>query len=107
MGFIEKLGSGIPRVLRLLKEHGLKKPKFSESETEFTVTLYGPGEEFMVAEIEELLSTLNARQKSLQEYFEKNERLTISDGSNPWPVSLTSNLTRLAKSLTFTVTEPF
>jgi predicted HTH transcriptional regulator len=49
-----KLGSGIPRVLRLLNEHGLKKPSFSESETEFTVTLHGPGGEFMEAEVDKL-----------------------------------------------------
>ena len=80
LGFIEKLGSGIPRVLRLLKEHGLEKPEFSESELEFTVTLYGPGgEESMESETEELLKTLNPRQQSLEKYFLENERLTIQD----------------------------
>jgi len=79
LGFIEKLGSGIPRMLRLLKEHGLKKPYFSESQTEFTVTLYGPGEEFIKAEIDELLKTLNSRQRSLEKYFGENEHLTIQD----------------------------
>ena len=79
LGFIEKLGSGIPRVLRLFKEHGLRKPKFSESGAEFTVTLYGPGEKFMEGEVDELLKTLNPRQKSLQEYFETNERLTVKE----------------------------
>ena len=78
MGFIEKLGSGIPRVLRLLKEHGLKKPLFSDK-IEFTVTLYGPDKEFMEAKVEELLENLNTRQKSLQEYFKTNERVTIRE----------------------------
>lgn len=85
MGFIEKLGSGIPRVLRLLKEHGLKKPEFSESETEFTVTLYGPGDKFMVAEVEELLKSLNSRQRSLEKYFSQNERLTMQDFAKMHP----------------------
>jgi len=79
LGFIEKLGSGIPRVLRLLKEHGLKKPEFSESETKFTVTLYGPGKEFMKGEAEDILETLNPRQRSLERYFSENERLAIQD----------------------------
>jgi len=79
LGFIEKLGSGIPRVLRLLREHGLEKPEFSSSEIEFTVTIHGPGEKFMADEVEELLETLNARQKSLQEYFETNEHLTVRE----------------------------
>lgn len=79
LGFIEKLGSGIPRVLRLFKEHGLKKPEFSESEMEFKVTLYGPGEKFMEAGAEKVLESLNARQRELQEYFEENERLTMRE----------------------------
>jgi len=79
LGFIEKLGSGIPRALRLLKEHGLRKPEFLESGGEFVVTIYGPAEEFMAHEGEDLLSTLNVRQRSLQEYFEKNERLTLAE----------------------------
>ena len=38
LGFIEKLGSGIPRVLRLLEEHGLEEPEFSESKTVYSNT---------------------------------------------------------------------
>ena len=77
--FIEKLGSGIPRALRLLNEHGLEKPDFAESQAEFVVTIYGPGEEFMKDNLEEPLKSLNPRQLSLEGYFSGNERLTIQD----------------------------
>ena len=79
LGVIEKLGSGIPRVLSLIKEHELRKPKFSESKVEFTVTLYGPGKEFTETEVEKLLESLNPRQKDLREYFKTHERLTVTD----------------------------
>jgi len=94
LGFIEKLGSGIPRVLRLIEEHGLRKPVFSESGMKFTVALYGPGEEFMKGEVEELLGALNPRQQSLEKYFSENERLTVQDFHKMHPTVTRRTLVR-------------
>jgi len=85
LGFIEKLGSGIPRILKLLKEHGLKKPRFSEEQWEFTVTIYGPSGEFMKIKHDESLERLNPRQLSLEKHFAENERLTIQDFYKMYP----------------------
>ena len=79
LGFIEKLGSGIPRVLRLLEEHGLAEPEFSESEAEFTVTLHGPGEKFMELaqeSIPEWMEELNERQIRAIRYTQEKGRIT-------------------------------
>ncbi|HNS52399.1 MAG TPA: ATP-binding protein [Anaerolineae bacterium] len=44
MGFIERLGYGIDRILRLSAEAGLPAPRFEETSGGFRVTLYGaPG----------------------------------------------------------------
>ena len=39
-GLIEKYGSGIGRIKRLCKEHGLQEPKFEELQKGFRVTVY-------------------------------------------------------------------
>ncbi|PCI61296.1 MAG: hypothetical protein COB35_06865 [Gammaproteobacteria bacterium] len=39
-GLIEKYGSGITRIKKLCKEHGLTEPKFEEIQKGFQVTLY-------------------------------------------------------------------
>ncbi len=41
MGFIERLGYGIDRILRLMAEAGLPAPRFEETAGGFRVTLYG------------------------------------------------------------------
>jgi ATP-dependent DNA helicase RecG len=44
MGFIERLGYGIDRMLRLMHEHQLPPPRFRETAGGFRVTLVGAGE---------------------------------------------------------------
>jgi ATP-dependent DNA helicase RecG len=43
MGFIERLGYGIDRMIRLMAEAGLPAPRFEETAAGFQVTLQGPG----------------------------------------------------------------
>ncbi|MBN1661907.1 MAG: putative DNA binding domain-containing protein [Anaerolineae bacterium] len=44
MGFIERLGYGIDRMIRLMAESGLAEPRFEETVAGFRVTLAGRGE---------------------------------------------------------------
>lgn len=41
LGYGERIGTGIPRMIRLCRENGYKKPEFKEIGEEFWVTLYG------------------------------------------------------------------
>jgi hypothetical protein len=50
-----------------------------------SLTIYGPGEEFMKDKLEEPLKDLNPRQLSLEEHFSRNEHLTIQDFQNIHP----------------------
>jgi ATP-dependent DNA helicase RecG len=43
MGYIERLGYGIDRMIRLVKEAGLAAPRFEETAAGFQVTLFGLG----------------------------------------------------------------
>jgi len=43
MGFIERLGYGIDRMIRLMAAAGLPAPRFAETAAGFQVTLVGPG----------------------------------------------------------------
>lgn len=43
MGFIERLGYGIDRMIRQMAEAGLQAPRFEEAAAGFQVTLVGPG----------------------------------------------------------------
>jgi len=44
---MEKFGTGIGKMRRLMKEHGLVKPKFSEEGTFFVVKFFGPGDKIL------------------------------------------------------------
>ncbi len=44
MGFIERLGYGVDRILALMRKAGLRRPHFEETAGGFRVTLYGQGE---------------------------------------------------------------
>jgi len=47
MGFIERLGYGIDRMIRLMREDGLPAPRFQEKANGFVVTLRGHGDRFL------------------------------------------------------------
>ncbi|MEK6679089.1 MAG: ATP-binding protein [Nitrospirota bacterium] len=44
---MEKFGTGIGKMKRLLKEHGLSKPEFKEEGDFFVVKFYGPGDKIL------------------------------------------------------------
>ncbi len=53
---IEAWGTGIVRMKRLMKEHGLKEPEFKESEVSLTVVFWGPEENLLQVEPEKEFS---------------------------------------------------
>lgn len=83
LGFVERMGYGIDRVIELMREHGLPRPSFEETAVGFRVTLYGPGEEMEVVRDTDLSKweglQLNPRQEQALEYLASNTRITNSD----------------------------
>jgi len=80
MGFIEHLGYGIDRMIKLMRDYGLPAPRFQETAGGFRVTLYGHGEG-LVSEEEIDLShwshlDLNERQEKALAYLLEKERIT-------------------------------
>jgi ATP-dependent DNA helicase RecG len=83
MGFVERMGYGIDRVIALMRENGLPRPSFEETAGGLRVTLYGPGEEMEVTKDTDLSKweglQLNPRQEAALEHLAKNTRITNSD----------------------------
>jgi ATP-dependent DNA helicase RecG len=52
MGFIERLGYGIDRMIRLMAEAGLPSPRFEETAAGFQVTLVGHGSALLSDEVD-------------------------------------------------------
>jgi len=82
LGFIERLGYGIDRMLRLLAEAGLPPPRFEETAGGFQVTLFGHGpsllSEWPDARRWRHLG-LNERQELALEFLSKRGRITNRD----------------------------
>ena len=80
MGFIERLGYGIDRMIRLMAEEGLPLPLLRETANGFVVTLYGPGEDFLPERGSRhrqwRLMGLNERQIKALEYLSEHQRIT-------------------------------
>jgi len=81
MGFIERLGYGIDRMVRLMREEDLPDPVFEETDTGFRVTLYGHGSRLIT--IDEKIDRrrwahlhLNPRQEKALEYLAEHGRIT-------------------------------
>jgi ATP-dependent DNA helicase RecG len=79
MGFIERLGYGIDRMIRLMADAGRPEPGFEETAAGFQVTLVGPGE----ALVDEGTGArpwrhlgLNERQEVALAYLAEHERIT-------------------------------
>ncbi len=68
LGFVEGLGSGIPRMRDYMKAAGLPEPVFEELGSFFRVTLYNRQAKAM--------SAINKRQKRAVSYLEKNPSIT-------------------------------
>jgi ATP-dependent DNA helicase RecG len=82
MGFIERLGYGVDRMIRLMDENELPRPSFEEQAGGFRVTLYGlaaAGAD-LTPELEQLTdSELNPRQEQALNYLLENRRITNRD----------------------------
>jgi ATP-dependent DNA helicase RecG len=79
MGFIEHLGYGIDRMIKLMRDYGLPAPRFQETAGGFRVTLYGPGEGLVSEEIDRgrwAHLDLNERQERALAYLLEKGRIT-------------------------------
>lgn len=80
LGFIERLGYGIDRVMRIVREEGLPLPRFEETAGTFRATLYAPprpatgGAGRRIPAYREM--NLNIRQETALNYLEQFHRIT-------------------------------
>jgi ATP-dependent DNA helicase RecG len=83
LGFVERLGYGLNRVLTLLKQHNLPKPKFEELGGSFRVTLYAAKAESLQTTAPDLSDydkyNLNTRQQRAMGFLTKKSRITNRD----------------------------
>ena len=91
-GYIEKIGSGVRRMINGMKEHGLKPPQFELDYDILKVTLWGPGERFMELTEEsqkaKFAQALNVRQLKAIEYLQTHQTLTRKEYYELTDVSL-------------------
>lgn len=88
MGFIERLGYGIDRMIRLMREWGLPAPRFVETTNGFKVTLRGPGEKLVGEEADRSKwrhLDVNERQQAALELLAKNQRITNREYRDLYP----------------------
>ncbi|MDI7275322.1 MAG: ATP-binding protein [Anaerolineae bacterium] len=82
MGFVERLGYGIDRMLALMRAEGLPAPTFEESANGFRVTLRGHGERLIEARPDGFRwasLALNPRQRQALAYVAEHGRITNHD----------------------------
>lgn len=83
LGYVERLGYGLDRVVSVVRQNGLPPPRFEEVAGSFRVTLFGEqkpqraGRQPDLAAYREL--DLNARQERALEYLVTHGRITNSD----------------------------
>ncbi len=88
LGFVERLGYGIDRIIRLMREAGLPKPRFQETANGFRLTLLGAGERFAVPGLDRdrfRQVPLNERQEAALQFLEANQRITNRDYRELYP----------------------
>ena len=90
LGFIERWGSGLGRMVDVCHTQGIKLPKFEELDHHFRVTLYH--------EAHQMLTGIDWQQE-LIEYLKNNESITIKDASQFWNKTERTASTRLKKML--------
>jgi ATP-dependent DNA helicase RecG len=79
MGFIERLGYGIDRMIRLMARAGLPEPRFAETAAGFQVTLVGQGAALFSEHVDTLRWQhlgLNERQEQAVAYLADKGRIT-------------------------------
>lgn len=77
LGFVERLGYGLDRVVQVLRQNGLRAPRFEEVGGTFRVTLFGDLGKISPAGMESYLEMgLNPRQHLAIVYLLQNRRIT-------------------------------
>lgn len=83
LGFIERLGYGIDRMIRLMQQDGLPDPKFEETVNGFRVTLVGHGQRLVTTDVVDRSRwahlRLNPRQETALGYLAEHGRITNSE----------------------------
>ncbi|MGD2026321.1 MAG: ATP-binding protein [Anaerolineales bacterium] len=81
LGFVERLGYGLNRVVTVMRQNGLRAPHFEETGGAFRVTLYG--QPFPAQSLPDLSPyrelDLNPRQRQALDFLAQNPRITSSD----------------------------
>jgi ATP-dependent DNA helicase RecG len=88
LGFVERLGYGIDRIIRQMREAGLPRPHFQETANGFRVTLRGAGEDFVAAGFDRdkyRSVPLNERQTAALQFLHKNNRITNREFHELYP----------------------
>ena len=100
MGFIERLGYGIDRIIRRMAEEGLPAPHFEETAAGFKVTLFGRGKQWPTRQPDPdttrvwLAQGLNERQILAMNYVMDYGRITNSEYSMLCPSVSAESLRR-------------
>ncbi|NLE76956.1 MAG: DeoR family transcriptional regulator, partial [Chloroflexi bacterium] len=79
MGFIERLGYGIDRMIAQMESLALPPPAFRETANGFVVTLFGPGQELLTLSAPPAQwagLSLNPRQEAALEFVARQGRIT-------------------------------
>lgn len=82
LGYIERLGYGIDRMIAAMQEAGLPAPEFEETVAGFRVTLRSSGEELVSAHPQQQRwhhAFLNERQEAALAFVQTHGRITNSD----------------------------
>jgi ATP-dependent DNA helicase RecG len=88
MGYVERLGYGIDRMIRLMREWGLEKPRFAETANGFRVILRGPGDKLVDdqgIQSKWQQAELNERQQAALAQVLKSTRITNRDYRDLFP----------------------
>ncbi len=97
MGFIERLGYGIDRMIAACEREGLPRPVFAETAAGFRVTIFGHGLELIGAPPPQGLwphLNLNPRQEQALTFLQSNRRITNSDYQSLCPDASPETLRR-------------
>jgi ATP-dependent DNA helicase RecG len=83
LGFVERLGYGLDRVVTVMRQNNLPPPLFEEAAGAFRVTLFSPAISQPAASLPDLSVyrslNLNPRQQMALGYIAQNRRITNSD----------------------------
>ncbi len=88
LGFVERLGYGIDRIIRLAHEAGLPAPRFEETANGFRLTLRGAGEKFATHgfDMNRFRDTpLNERQEAALKFLDDRGRITNREYRELYP----------------------